>query len=66
MARVFEARYHGRCADCDDPIRPGDFVRFRDDDDLLIHDDCDDARPPEPTHPATCPTCHLAHAGECY
>jgi hypothetical protein len=38
MARVFEARYYGRCAACDERITPGDEVAY--DDDALVHEDC--------------------------
>lgn len=37
----FEARYRGKCAACGDRIEEGDEVTY-DDDDELIHDECDD------------------------
>lgn len=43
----FEAKYHGRCADCGEHIAPGDRVRY--DDDRLVHDNCEASATPDPT-----------------
>lgn len=71
----FSAQYRGVCAaDCGDPIRPGDPVRYLADE--LFHAECADADLPpevrtadrtlrENTAPAVCPSCWTVHAGEC-
>lgn len=68
MSRPFEARYGGRCAaDCGGPIREGDQVVFVDDE--LVHTACVEAMDDERSHrrpdPVVCPSCWIAHAGEC-
>lgn len=50
IARDFMAQYAGTCPACDQDIRPGQRVIYRDD--VLEHVTC-------PPPPATCPTCHL-------
>jgi hypothetical protein len=60
----FEARYHGRCADCGEHIEPGDRVRY--DGGVLVHDDCDDTITVEDDAPLdVCPTCWLIRPCEC-
>jgi hypothetical protein len=43
--QAFEARHRGTCAACDEAIKPGQQVRF--DEDQLVHDDCAAAAPVE-------------------
>ena len=59
---IFRARYHGRCAECDEHIRPGDEVVYLEGD--VVHADCDEHA--EPERPVTiCPTCHLTKPCDC-
>lgn len=58
---AFQAKYPGRCRDCDDPITVGDWVEF-DDDRNLLHQVCPEEgvlvnnhRAPRPL----CPRCFL-------
>ena len=40
---VFEAQYPGRCSDCDQPIREGDWIQRTEDDgqpDGYAHEEC--------------------------
>lgn len=66
-SRLFAARFHGRCADCEEPIEPGDRVAFDEDNELI----CAGCVWGEPRRPArarpekVCPGCHLVHAGSC-
>lgn len=62
--RTFTARYHGRCAACDEQIIPGDTVGY-DDDGALVHDNCDDAAPPAEKAAVVCPTCWLTKPCGC-
>ncbi|ORB55307.1 hypothetical protein BST43_15705 [Mycobacteroides saopaulense] len=61
-SRPFRAEFGGWCEYGDDPIRPGDEVRY--DDDTLVHTNC-----PNPVTPTDirdiCPNCWCQHAGEC-
>jgi len=68
VSRTFTARYPGRCAACDDPIEPGEALRY-DPDEQVVHADCDR---PTPATAATrrvpaavCPTCHLTRPCDC-
>lgn len=61
----FQARYNGRCADCEERIHEGDHVEYRSDE--LCHVTC-----PTPTDPYTvkpgealCGQCFTYHRGEC-
>ena len=58
--RSFEARYPGRCANCDDGISVGETLVY-DEDDQVIHADCID-RSNDRLHkpPEICPRCFLA------
>ncbi|AMU27680.1 hypothetical protein [Mycobacteroides abscessus] len=57
----FEAKFQGRCGDCDGEIRPGDEVRYTYPDRELVHDRC----PIESGSTDVCPACWTIHAGEC-
>lgn len=61
----FEARYHGRCAECREHIAPGDLVRYQNS--SLVHVDCQDALAvPVVEKPLViCQTCWLAKPCEC-
>lgn len=50
IARDFMAQYAGPCGQCDQGIRPGQRVIYRDD--VLQHFTC-------PPAPAVCPDCYL-------
>lgn len=58
---VFTARYHGRCAECDEPVRPGDLARYSDDG--VVHTTCPDAMPDRPV--TICDICHLTKPCDC-
>lgn len=65
LSHTFPARYHGRCATCDEQITPGDTVGY-DDDGALVHDDCDRAAPPvEKTTAPVCTVCWLTKPCGC-
>lgn len=57
----FEARFRGRCGNCDGRIEVGDEVRYEYPDDELVHDRC----PAESGPTEVCPDCWTIHAGEC-
>lgn len=57
----FTAQYHGSCAECEDPIIPGQ--RIEGDDGEYQHADCGE-RPAVVV--CTCEKCFLVHAGECF
>jgi hypothetical protein len=64
MSASFEARYGGRCAECDEAIKPGQICNYVDDD--MVHVDCESAITPE--KPAeVCSECWMAKSvtGEC-
>lgn len=63
MTAPFEAKYRGVCASCEEPIRPGDLIRFEDD--ATVHDDCTDSQPPARPEKPPCSACWTVHAGEC-
>ena len=70
MSKVFEARFHGRCAaDCGEPIRPGDRAEYVGEE--LMHEDCAEDGPSDRAverqlaRAKTCPRCFVTHAGEC-
>lgn len=56
------AVYHGQCAECEDPIVPGQQI-VSDDDGGWQHVDCG-ARPERVE--CVCERCFLVHAGECF
>lgn len=58
----FPARYRGVCASCLEPVVPGDEVRYNGDDEL-VHETCGST--PGRREAPVCPTCWLAHPGEC-
>lgn len=60
---TFEAKYAGRCAECDDQILVGEFVDY-DHEDELVHAEC--VRPLRRSGKPACPVCWLVHAGGCY
>lgn len=68
-SRPFAAQYGGACAaDCGDPIKPGDEVRYLADE--LMHDECAsdaDGRivAAERAEPTVCRDRWTVHAGEC-
>lgn len=57
----FNARWSGRCADCDEWFDVGELVHYVDDE--LVHDRCsgEELKPESPP----CPQCWTVHAGEC-
>jgi hypothetical protein len=59
---VFEARYHGPCAECADRIEPGDDVVYVADE--LVHLRCSEQE--KRPQPKVCQRCFLAHAGDCF
>lgn len=58
---IFEARYHGECAETGDHITPGDLIEYGPDG--IRHVQCPPAR--EPARRPACATCGLEHPGEC-
>lgn len=61
---IFRARYHGRCAECDGPIRPDDEVVYLDGE--LVHADFGCREQAERERPMTiCPLCHLTKPCDC-
>jgi ribosomal protein L37E len=67
VGRLFAARYHGRCADCGEPIEPGHHVTYEDDELVCagcVFGDSEPARQPAPRE-RVCPGCWLVHAGSC-
>lgn len=61
MSGAFVARYPGRCGAGDDPIRPGELVRFVDDE--LVHDACEHSDPARPA--VVCASCWLTKPCDC-
>jgi hypothetical protein len=64
-SRIFEAQYESPCqGDCGDDVRPGDRVRYVDDD--LMHAACASRLLAQlRTSTTPCPDCWTVHAGEC-
>ncbi len=62
---TFEAKYPGRCANCDDNITPGDDVTYTPDDEL-VHAHCDSEPRREDDPDEACGKCWLVHSGECW
>lgn len=60
----FEAKYPGRCAECDDRIEPGEQVTYSDDE--LVHVACDREPQREDDPDEACGKCWLVHSGECF
>ena len=60
----FLARYGGRCLVCDGQISPGDMVVY-DDDDALVHQGCENYRPPRERQAPVCSTCWLTKPCGC-
>lgn len=59
---IFLARYHGRCAVCDEVIHPLDKIVYVDDE--VAHADCDEHATPERLV-TVCQTCHLTKPCDC-
>lgn len=64
--RTFEARYGGRCGECDEAIKPGQEVGYSEDD-ALVHTDCETVTRESDLRPDICPACFMARAanGSC-
>ncbi len=63
--KPFPARFRGSCGACDEPIDPGDLVRYDDDSDL-VHDRCEPSNADDQGDlTKVCPGCWLVHSGEC-
>ncbi len=63
---MFEAKYHGRCAECEDEIEPGDRVRYVDGG--LVHVGCLDPAlrvRRRQTKAEVCTTCWLERPCPC-
>ncbi|KWX66820.1 hypothetical protein [Mycobacterium sp. NAZ190054] len=60
----FEAKYQGRCAECDDRIEPGEQATYADDD--LVHVACETEPAREDDPDEVCTACRLVHSGECF
>lgn len=64
----FQAQYPGHCW-YGDEIEPGDLCAYTDEDEIA-HVECDQLNGPANIHApkpvATCPQCHIQHAGECF
>lgn len=67
MSATFTARYHGRCACCEEHIEPGDTVGYEHE--ALVCESCMEADGalivPVRAERAACPECWLVHAGSC-
>jgi hypothetical protein len=59
---AFNARYPGRCADCDEWFDVGSLVRYEEGE--LIHDEHIEAKVKRPEK-SPCSHCWTVHAGEC-
>lgn len=58
----FTAKYESDCARCDDPIEVGQEAEVVDfDDQVYAHVKCHSKK-----IASVCPSCRLAHAGECF
>ena len=64
MSGAFTARYHGRCTSCHERISPGDPVTYNDDDEL-VHQDCDQHAPRTSKPAPVCTTCWLTKPCGC-
>jgi hypothetical protein len=60
--RAFEARYPGRCNECDEWFSEGTMIRYNSSDEI-VHEDCGGWDDPVPD---ACPECHTVHKGECW
>jgi hypothetical protein len=62
----FEAKYHGRCNKCEEPVEPGDLAEY-DWIGEIVHVACptpvDDDAPQR--NERRCADCFTVHAGEC-
>jgi hypothetical protein len=56
------ATYHGRCAECDETIAPGQRIERTEDDDAWRHTNCHAM--PERAE-CVCSDCWTVHVGEC-
>lgn len=62
---AFAAKYRGKCADCGEWFPEGTMIHYNDDDEI-VHDDCDDGDIAELEETGTpCSDCYLVHKGEC-
>jgi len=60
---TFEAKYHGRCAACEERIIPGEHVRYSEDDEI-VHNRCEEVTDSE--RPVTvCSSCWLTQPCDC-
>jgi hypothetical protein len=60
----FDARYHGRCAACEESIIPGEHVRYSEDE-VLVHDRCEEASASYAAPIEVCPQCWLTKPCDC-
>lgn len=61
MNVVFRARYSGRCPACEEPIKVDQPVVYNDDE-KVVHADCDTAAPTARPERPPCPSCHMVPA----
>ena len=47
---MVEAKYHGTCPECDDPIEPGDIVVVDEDKEAWVHEECAEGAEATDTH----------------
>lgn len=61
----FTARYHGRCACCEERIEPGDTVAYEDE--SLVCESCSasDDKPAARPAPSVCKRCWLVQPCDC-
>lgn len=63
MSGQFTAKYHGRCACCEERIEPGDDVGYEDG--ALVCASCYVGDPAPARRETVCPSCWLVHPGSC-
>lgn len=65
-SRMFTAKYHGRCASCEEPIEPGDQAAFADDEVVCAGCAMGEPSPRPAARPeVVCRSCWLVHPGSC-
>jgi len=63
MPTVFEAKYHGTCENCLEPVTLGQMAYFNTNDEV-VHTHCPErVRDDDPSK--ACKDCHLIHPGDC-
>lgn len=61
---AFAAKYRGQCNDCGEWFSEGTMVHYNDED-QLVHQDCEDDLLDLGEAGTPCPECFLIHRGEC-